>query len=167
MELRWGDGVIGGKVLQNTEVMMCVDTVDTLRFEDLDKDGFLDMHIVYPDHAVVSESNAYDQFSYTYYWYDPPSYWLWDNGKNMFNCMSERELSEHLNENLAGQRDAGSMGAKDTVVVQAGDSLWGIAKKYLGDGRKYGILYDRNRAVIGDNPDLILPGAELELEIAP
>ena len=156
-----------GKVLQNAEVMMCVDTVDTLRFEDLDKDGFLDMHIVYPDHAVVSESNADDQFSYTYYWYDPPSYWIWDNGKNMFGRMSERELSEHLNENLAGQLDAGSIGATDTVVVQAGDSLWGIAKKYLGDGRKYRILYDRNRAVIGDNPDLILPGAELALEIAP
>ncbi len=94
MELRWGDGVIGGKVLQNTEVMMCVDTVDTLRFEDLDKDEFLDMHIVYLDHAVVSESNADDQFSYTYYWYDPPSYWLWDNSKicsvaclNPFTCL--------------------------------------------------------------------------------
>ncbi len=144
---------------------MCVDAVDTLRFEDLDKDGFLDMHIVYPDHAVVSESNAEDQFSYTYYWYDPPSYWIWNSSEKIFEHMSKRDLSKRLNENLTGQQEAGSMGVKDIVVVQEGDSLWGIAEKYLGDGRKYRIIYDRNRAVIGDNPDLILPGTELVLEI--
>lgn len=154
-----------GKVLQNGEVLMCVDAVDTLRFEDLDKDGFLDMHIVYPDHAVVSESNAEDQFSYTYYWYDPPSYWIWNSSEKIFEHMSKRDLSKRLNENLTGQQEAGSMGVKDIVVVQEGDSLWGIAEKYLGDGRKYRIIYDRNRAVIGDNPDLILPGTELVLEI--
>ena len=154
-----------GKVLQNGEELMCVDAVDTLRFEDLDKDGFLDMHIVYPDHAVVSESNAEDQFSYTYYWYDPPSYWIWNSSEKIFEHMSKRDLSERLNENLTGQQETGSMGVKDIVVVQEGDSLWGIAEKYLGDGRKYRIIYDRNRAVIGDNPDLILPGTKLVLEI--
>lgn len=156
-----------GKVLQNGEASMCVDVLDTLRFEDLDKDGFLDMHIVHPDHAVASESNADDQFSYTYYWYDPPSYWIWDNDANLFVRMSEREISERLNKNLAGQQENDGMGIRDTVVVQEGDSLWKIAEKYLGDGRKYHILYDRNRAVIGDNPNFILPGVELELESAP
>lgn len=109
-----------GKVLQNGEVLMCVDAVDTLRFEDLDKDGFLDMHIVYPDHAVVSESNAEDQFSYTYYWYDPPSYWIWNSSEKIFEHMSKRDLSERLNENLTGQQEAGSMGVKNIVVVQEG-----------------------------------------------
>lgn len=152
-----------GRVLQSDEVRMCVDVVDTLRFEDLDKDGFLDMHIVRPDHASASESHTDDQFSYAYYCYDPPSYWIWDNDKHMFARMYENEISERLHENLAGQQDGDGFGEKDTVVVQEGDSLWRIAEKYFGDGRKYRDLYDRNRAVIGENPDLILPGTVLEM----
>lgn len=158
-----------GKVLQRDEVSMCVDVVDTLRFEDLDKDGFLDMHIVRPDHASASESHTDDQFSYAYYCYDPPSYWIWDSAENMFIHMSEREVSERLNENLqeeyGGQILCAENGIPDTVIVQEGDSLWRIAEKYFGDGRKYRILYDRNRAVIGDNSDMILPGTVLELGI--
>lgn len=101
-----------------TERRLCVDVLDTLRFEDLDKDGFLDMHIVHPDHAVASESNADDQFSYTYYWYDPPSYWIWDNNANLFARMSEREISGRLHENLAGQQENDGMEIRDTVVVE-------------------------------------------------
>lgn len=81
--------------------------------------------------------------------------------------MSEREISERLNENVAGQQENDSMEIRDTVVVQEGDSLWEIAEKYLGDGGEYRALYELNRTVIGDNPDLILPGVELELEPVP
>lgn len=76
------------------------------------------MHIVHPDHAVASESNADDQFSYTYYWYDPPSYWIWDNNANLFVRMSEREISGRLHENLAGQQENDGMEIRDTVVVE-------------------------------------------------
>ncbi|MEQ4205274.1 hypothetical protein ABN028_28460 [Actinopolymorpha sp. B17G11] len=51
------------------------------------------------------------------------------------------------------------------VVVKRGDNLWNIAKASLPDGassaeinREWHRWYEANRQVIGDNPDLILPG---------
>lgn len=51
----------------------------------------------------------------------------------------------------------------DSYVVEPGDSLWSIAGEQLGDGTRWIELYDANRQVIGDNPNLILPGMELHL----
>ena len=48
---------------------------------------------------------------------------------------------------------------KHTVV--SGDTLSGIAAKYYDDAGKYMFIYEANKAVIGDNPDLIQPGMEL------
>ena len=45
----------------------------------------------------------------------------------------------------------------------SGDTLWGIAKKQLGDGKRWPEIYDQNRAVIGDNPDRIKPGQVLTI----
>jgi nucleoid-associated protein YgaU len=54
------------------------------------------------------------------------------------------------------------------VVVNAGDSLWGIAKDHLPTGAGTAVIdatwhrwYEANRGVIGGNPDLILPGQHL------
>jgi len=46
-------------------------------------------------------------------------------------------------------------------VVVSGDTLSGIAKKYYDDAGKYMKIYEANKDVIGDNPDLIKPGMEL------
>ncbi|MCM1050015.1 MAG: LysM peptidoglycan-binding domain-containing protein [Clostridiales bacterium] len=54
---------------------------------------------------------------------------------------------------------------EDSYIVKAGDSLWTISEKKLGDGMKWTALYETNRDVIGDNPDLILPDMELSLLI--
>lgn len=43
-------------------------------------------------------------------------------------------------------------------VVQANDSLWFIALKYLNDGTRWVEIYNQNRPVIGENPNLIYPG---------
>ena len=48
---------------------------------------------------------------------------------------------------------------KYTVV--AGDSLSAIAKKFYDDAGAYMKIYEANKDVIGDNPDLIQPGMEL------
>ncbi len=48
---------------------------------------------------------------------------------------------------------------KYTVV--AGDTLSGIAQKQYGDIGKYMKIYEANKALIGDNPDLIKVGMEL------
>ncbi len=56
----------------------------------------------------------------------------------------------------------------DEVVVQRGDTLWAIAARHLGtDATEAAIAeewprwYAANRGVIGDDPDLILPGTIL------
>jgi len=59
--------------------------------------------------------------------------------------------------------------ATDTVVtytVQKGDSLSKIAKEKLGDGKAWRKIYEANRAVIGDDPDMIKPGQQLRLPSA-
>ena len=53
--------------------------------------------------------------------------------------------------------------AARTYTVADGDSLWKIAKKELGAGTRWTELYDKNRAVIGDNPDRLKPGQVLTL----
>lgn len=48
-------------------------------------------------------------------------------------------------------------------VVKAGDTLSGLAKEYYGDpGReKWMAIYEANKGVIGDDPDMISVGMEL------
>lgn len=55
---------------------------------------------------------------------------------------------------------------EDTVmdhkyVVEPSDCLWDIADRYYGDGMKYSLLHTVNRAVVGWDPELILPGTRL------
>lgn len=153
-----------GELLQVEEVRLCVDAIDTLRFEDMDKDGYLDMHIVYPEHYIVAESDAGDQFSYPYYCYrTTPRYWVWDNQQHQFVCMNKRELSDHVQEKTASQPGEDPAVMQTHIIVQQGDSLWRIAEKYLGDGTKYTDLYEQNKEVIGADPGRIVPGMELKV----
>jgi nucleoid-associated protein YgaU len=46
-------------------------------------------------------------------------------------------------------------------VVQKGESLSLIAKQYYGDVHKWKQIYEANKAIVGDNPDLLKPGQEL------
>ncbi|WP_447041753.1 transglycosylase SLT domain-containing protein [Streptomyces sp. DSM 118878] len=52
--------------------------------------------------------------------------------------------------------------ASTTYVVEAGDSLSGIARKHSVSGG-WESLYKNNRDILGDNPGLIRPGLELSL----
>ncbi|MGJ7440307.1 LysM peptidoglycan-binding domain-containing protein [Aquipuribacter sp. MA13-6] len=54
------------------------------------------------------------------------------------------------------------------VVVRAGDTLWDLAAEHLGPGatddevaRAWPSWWQANRAVVGDDPDLLLPGQRL------
>lgn len=47
--------------------------------------------------------------------------------------------------------------------VKSGDSLFMIAKRQYGDGNRWREIYERNKAVIGANPNLIKPGQVLQL----
>jgi len=52
-----------------------------------------------------------------------------------------------------------------THTVVRGDTLWGIARRFLGDGRRYREIFDLNRDQIS-NPNLIFPGQVLQLPAA-
>jgi len=65
-------------------------------------------------------------------------------------------------------------GAPATVLVAPGDSLWALAEAELpGDAsdaevdRRWRTVHATNHAVIGDDPDLILPGQRLRLPPRP
>ena len=49
-----------------------------------------------------------------------------------------------------------------TYTVKKGDTLWGIAKKYLGNGAKYTLIYNANKDKI-KNPNLIYVGQTLTI----
>ncbi|WP_310961351.1 LysM peptidoglycan-binding domain-containing protein [Nocardioides terrisoli] len=62
-------------------------------------------------------------------------------------------------------RAAASSGSGWTVV-EAGDTLSGIAESAYGDGEEWPRLYDANRGRISD-PDLIYPGQHLRIPVEP
>ena len=53
--------------------------------------------------------------------------------------------------------------APRTVAVASGDSLSRIAQRELGDANRWREIYDLNKEVIGNNPNLIFPGQKLQL----
>ncbi len=58
------------------------------------------------------------------------------------------------------QKEKEKLAVKKHVVV-SGDTLSGLAKKYYDDAGRYMAIYEANKAVIGDNPDMIKVGMEL------
>ncbi|POX90959.1 lectin [Mycobacterium kansasii] len=50
--------------------------------------------------------------------------------------------------------------APNSYTVVSGDTLWGIAERFYGDGNKYQVLVDANAI---PNPDLIHPGQVLTI----
>lgn len=51
-----------------------------------------------------------------------------------------------------------------TYTVQSGDTLWGIAKKFYGDGSEYTKIADANKDKVSD-PNLIYPGQLLTIPV--
>lgn len=51
-----------------------------------------------------------------------------------------------------------------SYTVQKGDCLWDIAEEQLGDGMRWSGLYEQNKDLIGENPDLLYVGITLQLD---
>lgn len=82
------------------------------------------------------------------------------------NMAVEEELGKMLEERLPAKTDAKEKNTdtkKDTYTVQKGDCLWNIAQEHLGDGMLWSSLYEQNKTVIGENPDLLYVGITLQL----
>lgn len=78
----------------------------------------------------------------------------------------EEELNEVRQETFPVKADTGkekSDTQKDSYIVKEGDCLWTIAEEQLGDGLLWSGLYEQNKAVIGENPDLLYVGITLQL----
>ena len=52
-------------------------------------------------------------------------------------------------------------GTSITHTVVSGDTLWGIAHRFLGNGVRFPEIHEVNRNIIGPNPGLIFPGQNL------
>lgn len=50
-----------------------------------------------------------------------------------------------------------------TYTVKAGESLYAIAKRELGNGGRWQEIYKKNISTIGPNPNIIFPGQTLRL----
>jgi nucleoid-associated protein YgaU len=53
--------------------------------------------------------------------------------------------------------------AEKSYTIKSGDNLSDIAQEQLGDANRWKEIYELNKDVIGDNPDLIHPGKKLKL----
>ncbi|EDY42775.1 transglycosylase family protein [Streptomyces sp. SPB074] len=68
----------------------------------------------------------------------------------------------HAAPDAAGQKGADGADKADVYKVREGDNLWSIAEEHEVPGGWTG-LYEQNKKIVGDDPDLILPGQSLDL----
>lgn len=90
--------------------------------------------------------------------------WQFSSKGNVPGISSNVDLNYDLKDYRSVIRKAklNSLNSKKVIyVVQAGDNLTKIAKKYNKDWKK---IYDLNRNIIGDNPDIIQIGQKLVIE---
>jgi hypothetical protein len=103
---------------------------------------------------------------------------LWDIARKQLGDGTRWQEIYKLNENLIGSNpdlihtgldlklpgsDATPIADAGQYTVQPGDNLWDIAKDKLGDGSRWGEIYDANKAIIGENPRLIFSGEHLQM----
>lgn len=78
------------------------------------------------------------------------------------------DLSNAINQAKADaaidREEAVSVKRDDVYIVKKGDCLWSIAEEQLDGGMYWGRIYEQNKSIIGDNPDLLFVGIELQLD---
>ena len=87
----------------------------------------------------------------------------WGNGQDRKDRLTAagynyNEVQGRVNEILRGNAPSAPASNVITYTVKRGDTLWGIAARYLGNGSRWPQIYNANKAVIGSNPNLIRVG---------
>ncbi|MER5366987.1 transglycosylase family protein [Streptomyces sp. NPDC002722] len=75
-----------------------------------------------------------------------------------------REAGRHASRGGNDARDTADTPADGTYTVHAGDNLWSIADAQNIPGG-WPALYEANKGAVGADPDLILPGQSLDLDV--
>lgn len=75
-----------------------------------------------------------------------------------------RESGRHASRGGDGARDTAEPTADDAYTVRPGDNLWSIADAQKVPGG-WPALYEANKGAVGSDPDLILPGQSLDLDV--
>lgn len=145
------------ELIQEAELDLCMEKTDTVSFRDLDGDGYLEMRVVYHTHG-----SGYGEIVPHH-----ERYWAWDPQEEELVPLKKTDLQARRSEcgiaDLEEENKTETEKKSAAVKVQRGDCLWRLARKYYGDGERWRELYERNRAVIGNDPSLILEGTELEV----
>jgi len=75
----------------------------------------------------------------------------------------EESKAKQAAEKLVATGTGAAAEVKQVYVVKSGDSLSKIAKELLGDASRWPEIYELNKDVIGDNPNLIKPGQKFKI----
>jgi len=91
--------------------------------------------------------------------------WVLEASKKVDEAKAEAYSQIGRNMNDRGNADKEKSDREENrYVVKKGDCLWTIAEEQLGDGMLWSGIYETNKKVIGENPDLIYVGIELTLQ---
>ena len=136
-----------GELYQQSNVFLSIELPDMISFVDLDADGYLDMQVERPVHssgerAVIEE-------------YKGPYYMLWNQEEKVFEVKRDTEIFWRRFQN---EREKN----KTEYVVQPGDTLWGIAKKFYGLGSWYERIEEENHEVLSKEKYL-MPGVRIRI----
>lgn len=93
-----------------------------------------------------------------------------DLGKKLFDRMEDavRDAIDGKDETPAASRSAKSSRSSkarrsQTYTVKSGDTLSGIAQQFYGNAGEWGAIYEENKDIIGNNPNMIQVGQELRI----
>lgn len=94
--------------------------------------------------------------------------WLLETQEAVDRAVAETLVREDsLSEKADSDADSEAeepVAKNSSYTVKKGDCLWNIAKQQLGDGMFWSSLYEQNKEVIGEDPDLLYVGITLQLD---